>query len=139
MCLTHCDPMDCSLPGSSVHGILQARTVEWVAIPFFRGSPGPRDKTHVSCIAGGLFTTEPPGRPDCMLQDFLGACTKNLLGVCPATQRICLEYRRPGLGRSSEEGNGNPLHCSCLQNSMDRGAWWATIRGVTKSLTRLSD
>ena len=37
-CLTLCDPMDCSLPGSSVHGILQARILEWVAIPFSRGS-----------------------------------------------------------------------------------------------------
>ena len=37
-CLTLCDPMDCSLPGSSVHGILQARMLEWVAIPFSRGS-----------------------------------------------------------------------------------------------------
>ena len=42
-------------------------------------------------------------------------------------------------GRSPEEGNGNPLQCSCLENSMDRGAWWATVHGVTKSQTRLSD
>ena len=42
--------------GSSVHGILQARTLEWVAIPFSRGSSQPRDRTWVSCIAGGLFT-----------------------------------------------------------------------------------
>ena len=41
----------------------------------------------------------------------------------------------PGLG----EGNGNPLQYSCLENSMDRGAWWATIRGVAKSRTRLSN
>ena len=45
----------------------------------------------------------------------------------------------PGLGRSPGEGNGNPLQCSCLKNSMDRGAWWATVHGVTKSRTRLSD
>ena len=49
-------PMDCSLPGSSVHGILQARILEWVAIPFSRGSSQPRDRTQVSCIAGGFFT-----------------------------------------------------------------------------------
>ena len=41
----------------------------------------------------------------------------------------------PGSGRSSGEGNGNPLQYSCLENSMDRGAWWATICGVTKSWT----
>ena len=44
-----------------------------------------------------------------------------------------------GLGRSPEEGNGSSLHYSCLENSMDRGAWWATVHGVTKSQTRLSD
>ena len=44
----------------------------------------------------------------------------------------------PGLGRSSGEGNGNPLQCSCLGNTMDRGAWWATIHGVAKSWTGLS-
>ena len=49
-CPTLCDPMDCSLPGSSVHGILQARILEWVAIPFSRRSSWPRDQTHVSCI-----------------------------------------------------------------------------------------
>ena len=45
----------------------------------------------------------------------------------------------PGSGRCLEEGNGNPLQCSCLENPMDRGAWWATVHGVTKSLTQLSD
>ena len=42
-CLTVCDPMDCSLPGSSVHGILQARILKWVALPSLRGSSQPRD------------------------------------------------------------------------------------------------
>ena len=57
--------MYCSPQGSFVHGILQARILEWVAIPFSRGSSQPRDWTHiscVSCIAGGFFTTEPPGK-----------------------------------------------------------------------------
>ena len=45
----------------------------------------------------------------------------------------------PGLGRSPGEGNGNPLQYSCLENSMDGGDWWATVHGVTKSRTRLSD
>ena len=45
----------------------------------------------------------------------------------------------PGLGRSPGEGNGHPLQSSCLENSMDGGAWWATVHGVTKSRTRLSD
>ena len=57
-CQTLCDPLDCSPPGSSVHGILQARIMEWVAMPSSRGSSQPR----VSCIAG-RFLTEPPGNP----------------------------------------------------------------------------
>ena len=56
LCLTLCDPMDCSPPGSSVHGILQARILEWVAISFSRGSSQPRNQTQVSCIAGKFFT-----------------------------------------------------------------------------------
>ena len=55
-CLTLCNPMDWSLPGSSVHGILHARILEWVAIPFSRGSFWPRGWTWVSCIVGGFFT-----------------------------------------------------------------------------------
>ena len=51
-----CDPMDCSPSGSSVHGILQARILEWVFIPFSRGSSWSRDQTQASCIAGRLFT-----------------------------------------------------------------------------------
>ena len=45
----------------------------------------------------------------------------------------------PGLGRSTGEGNGNPLQYSYLENPMDRGAWWATVHGVTKSRAQLSD
>ena len=51
-----CDPMDCSSPSSSIHGIFQARVLEWVAISFSRGSSWPRDRTQVSCIAGWRFT-----------------------------------------------------------------------------------
>ena len=45
----------------------------------------------------------------------------------------------PELGRSPGGGHGNPVQCSCLENPMDRGAWWATVRGVAESWTRLSD
>ena len=51
-----CDPVDCNLPGSSVHGVLRARILERVAMPSSRGSSRPRDRTQVSCIAGGFFT-----------------------------------------------------------------------------------
>ena len=84
LCPTLCDCMDCTPPGSSVSGILQARILEWVAMPSSRGSSQPRDWTqishttggccsrrsfwlrywtHVSCIASGFFTTKPPGNP----------------------------------------------------------------------------
>ena len=54
-CPTLCDLVDCSLPGSSIHGILQTRILEWVAISFSRGSSRPRDRTQVSCIGGRRF------------------------------------------------------------------------------------
>ena len=54
-CSTLCDSMDCSLPGSSAHGIFQARVLEWLAISFSRGSSRPRDWTQISCIVGRRF------------------------------------------------------------------------------------
>ena len=67
-CLTLCDPMDCSQPGSYIHGILQASILEWVAKPFTRGSSWPRMWTCISCMAGVFFfffffTTEPLEKP----------------------------------------------------------------------------
>ena len=57
-----CDPMDCSPPGSSGHGIFPARILESVAISSSRGSSQPKDRSCVSCIAGIFLTTEPPGK-----------------------------------------------------------------------------
>ena len=57
--MTLCDPLDWSSPGFSVHGILQARILEWVAIPSSKGSSWPRDQTQVSCITGRFFTIWP--------------------------------------------------------------------------------
>ena len=63
-CLTLCDPMNCSLPGSSVQGIFQARILEWVAMPSSKGSSWPRDQTSISYVspvlAGRFFTTSAP-------------------------------------------------------------------------------
>ena len=56
-CSTLCDPMDCSLSGSSVHGIFQARVLEWIAISFSRGSSRPKNQTWVSQVAGRCFTS----------------------------------------------------------------------------------
>ena len=65
-CLTLCHRMDCTQPGSSVHGIFQARIPEWVAISFFRESSGPRDRTHISCLLhcqANSLRAKPLGKP----------------------------------------------------------------------------
>ena len=67
--LNLCDPLDYSLPDFSVHGILQARIREWVAMPSSRRCSRPRDWTHIcciSCVTGRFFTTQPPGEPICV-------------------------------------------------------------------------
>ena len=63
LCLTLCDPMDCSLRGLFVHGVFQARILEWVAISFSRESSQLRDLTCVCCTEDRFFTTERPGSP----------------------------------------------------------------------------
>ena len=102
-CLILCDPVNCSPPGSSVHGILQARILERVDISFSRGSSQPRDRTRISCIAGRFFTPEPPGKPQLLplgqeKREGTGwACSEselrseeNLLG-CHVTLKRCSE------------------------------------------------
>ena len=64
-CPALCDPMDCSLPGSSVREIFQARILEWVAISFSEGCSQPRDWTRVSCTEGRFLPTELQGKPFC--------------------------------------------------------------------------
>ena len=63
LCPTLCNPIDCSLPGSSVHGILYARILEWIAILFSNRSSWHRDQTQVSCIAGEFFSLPHQGSP----------------------------------------------------------------------------
>ena len=63
LCPTLCNPMDCSRPGSSVHGISRVIILEWVAITFCRGSSNPGIEPASPILAGGFFTTEPPGKP----------------------------------------------------------------------------
>ena len=74
--LTLCDPIDCSLPGSSVNRTLQARILEWVAFPFSRGSSEPKDQTQVSLIAGEgaepALPAEPPGKPILLSLSLIG-------------------------------------------------------------------
>ena len=78
-CPILCDPMDCSLTGSSVHGILQVRILEWVSTPSSRGFSWPRDWACVlcgSCIVGIFFTAEPPGKPVSLLYNSALLMTK---------------------------------------------------------------
>ena len=82
-----------------------------------RISSQPRDQTPLPCIAGL------PGGSDGKESSFNAGDSGSI----------------PGLGRSPEEGNGNSLQYSCVENFMDRGAWWATVHGGAKSQTRLSD
>ena len=105
---------------SSVHGILQARILEWVAIFFSRGSSRPRNQTQVSCNAGRFFT-DISGFPWSSAGKE-STCNVGDLGLIP------------GLGRSPGEGKGYPLQYSGLENSMD-----CIVPGVAKSQTRLSD
>ena len=96
-CLTLWDPTICSLPGSSVLGILQARKLERVAVCFSRGSSQPRDQTQVSRIAGSFFTSEPPGKP------------KNIgVGSLSLLQQIFL----------TQESNQGLLHCRRILNHL---------------------
>ena len=81
---TLCDPMDYSPTGSSVHGILQARMLEWIAMPFSRGSSQPRDRTWVSCIAGRLFTIWVTGKTFASIWGIVGTwlCRHEKVDLC---------------------------------------------------------
>ena len=118
LCSTLSDPMDCSLPGSFVHGIFQARVLEWVASAFSYTS----DIVMLLCASAG---TSRLGR--LQLQQVAAASFRfHILDTI---------FTRSFFG----EGDGTPLQYSCLENPMDEGAWWAAVHGVAKSRTRLSD
>ena len=81
-CLTLCDTMDCSLPGSSVHEIFQVRILKWVAISYSRNLPDLRiepTSPASTTLAGGFFTTEPPGKP---FEDDMGRHLGNFILLC---------------------------------------------------------
>ena len=120
--------MDCSLPGSSVHGILQARILEWVAISSSRGSSDPDIKPRSPTFQADSLPAELSGKiPG-------GTEVKNLQAIAGDIRDTGLV---PGSGRSPGEGNGNPLQYSGLENPVNRGAWWATFHRVLKHQTRL--
>ena len=124
LCLTLCDPMDCDPPGSSVHGILQATTLEWVAMSSSRGSSQPRNPSSPMspALAGGFFTTS-----------------------------ATLEAQRGEWGRGFHGGPGPAAAWIPLNMTLEHGflmrmasrnitdptqlSWWATVHGVHKSRT----
>ena len=85
-CSNVCDPLDCSPRGSSVHVLFQARILEWVAIPFSRGSSHPRDQTQLFCIAGGFFTIWAT-RVHSSVEHLILMC---LLTMCSSSLKKCL-------------------------------------------------
>ena len=80
-CAWLCDFMDRSLPDSSVHGIPQARILEWVAIPFFRRSSLRKDQTQVSCIAGRFFTVWATKTPNSFIHSIINSLTQKIAQV----------------------------------------------------------
>ena len=98
---------------------LQARILEWIAIPFSSRSSQPRNRTGVSCIARSSNSSP---------AEILGNLPANARGIRDADLI-------PGLRRSPGGRNGNSLQYFCLENSMDRGAWWATVHGVAELVT----
>ena len=77
-CPTLCDLTDCTPPGFSVHGILQARVLEWIAIPFSRGTSQPRDWTLVSCLTGRFFTIWATGKSLILGKSLLSVISNNI-------------------------------------------------------------
>ena len=137
-CPTLWDPVHCSPPGSSVHRILQARILQWIAIPFSRVSSWPRDRTRISHIEGRFFTIWATRRTwkwlimkmslqdvkeirfssytliPCFFSSLVIGGSADKEFVCNAGDLSLI----PLLGRSSGQGNGYPLHYSGLENSM---------------------
>ena len=113
-CPTLCDPMDCSLPGSSVHGIFQARVLEWVAISFSRESSQPRDWTRVSHIAGRRFIVWAT-REDLLYKSFLICCSG--LARYLSGKRVCLPVQEPQEMWVWPLGQEDPLEKETATNS----------------------
>ena len=141
-CPTLSDPMDCSLPGSSIHGIYQARVLEWVAIAFseypksFGDGNGPLSSVQFSRSVES-HSLQPYGLHAARQASLSITKSRNLLKlVTRRRKRHGFDPRRKD--SLDKEMAGNPLQCSGLGNPLDREAWRATVHRVAKSRTRLS-
>ena len=116
-CSVASDPMDCSLPGSSVNGIFQARVLEWAAIAFSRGSSQPRDQTRVSCNTDRCFRKVLVSlRAKISFTDLeiYWECTIRKALHCEGKQRVmanCPYYKE------LREGQARPVHCWLLEDT----------------------
>ena len=107
-CSTVCNPVDYSLPGSSVHGILQARVLEWVAVPFSKGFSQPRDRTWLSCIASRFFCFGfPTAGPQWAFKPSLAIKSQSRCGQS-LRQRPCWSGWKEGLGKAGTDVGGCP-------------------------------
>ena len=138
LCPTLRDSMDCSLPGSSIHGIFQARVLEWGAIAYsMRKVYSYKFSERVFIFFFWIYLK---------YTSYLVIFFDCRLGF-PSPFHWHYSYLRVfalhvGLDSNFSlscigEGNGNPLQCSCLENPRDEGAWWAAIHWVAQSQTRL--
>ena len=167
-CPTLCNPIDSSPPGSPVPGILQARTLEWVAISFsnaWKWKVKGKSLGHVQFLVTPWTAAyqAPPSmgfsRQEYWSGEPLPSSTQthnaglHMTPMCFYTSQVALVVKKPpanagdarhvdlipGLGWSLGVGNGTPLKYSCLENSMDRGAWRAVVHRTAKSQTQLSE
>ena len=135
-CPTLCDPTDCSPPGSSVHGVFQARILGWVAISSSRGSSQLRDQTHVSCVScigGRFFTTVPPGKPRALM--FL-SCLKYL----PKNMWLSADGDRANKIQKCYYARCNSVQfssvaqlCPTLRDPMNSGPPGSSVHGILQA------
>ena len=143
-----CDPMGCSLPGSSVHGILQARRLEWDAVSFSRGSSRPRNRTQVSCIAGRFFTNQATGEAPSLLKfmsiwsvtlsNHLILCRPLLLlpSISPASGSFAMSQFFPSGGQSFGVSALNSVFPMNIQDQFPLGlTGWISFQ--SKGLSRV--
>ena len=113
-CPTLCNPMDCSLPGSSVHEIFQARILEWVAISFSRASSQPRDRIQASHIVGRHYHLSYQGSPLQVKKEFIGPGL-HFRPICADHAQLPLQWTLNSLLSVCGNDNGR------IRPSLDRG------------------